>query len=427
MDRTAHIGTGIKLGCYAPMGRRADVDIAERGRAGLHRAGRRLPLALAVAPWVALAAMTATAWHYRKAGRLPAPKPSAVFDPIALDLAEPRRGRLAASPRRIPPAGWKDIAWRTWQEVGADRLTSVAGGVTFYALLAIFPAIGVFVSLYGMFADVHDVQVQLAQFSRVIPRDALDIVADQMTRLAARKQASTLAFVLGLLLSVWSATSGMKALFDGLNAAYGEKEKRNFVSLTALTYGFTFAALAFLTLVSAVLVAVPLAIKLLGLERIAGAWIPLRWAALFVIAAAGFAAVYRYGPCRAHARWRWVGPGGVLAAFLWLVGSLLYSVYLNTFAHYDVAYGSLGAVIGFMTWIWFSVLVVLVGAEFSAQLEHQTTVDTTTGPPRPMGQRGALMADTVGPAFRFKLGDPVDHTAEAADAGFDQTVEAIRR
>ncbi len=284
-----------------------------------------------------------------------------------------------------------------------------------------------FVSLYGMFADVHDVQVQLAQLSRVIPHDALDIVADQMTRLAARKQASTLAFILGLLLSVWSTNAGMKALFDGLNAAYGEKEKRKFLALTALTYGFTFAALAFLTVVTAVLVAVPLAIKVLGLDEIAGVWIPLRWAALFVVAAGGFAAVYRYGPCRTHARWRWVGPGGVLAAFLWLAGSLLYSVYLNNFAHYDATYGSLGAVIGFMTWIWFSVLVVLVGAEFAAQLEHQTTVDTTTGPPLPMGQRGALMADTVGPAFGFSLSDTLDQAAEAVDAGFDRAVKAVRR
>ena len=405
------------------MGRWADGD----GSDGPGRAARLIPLALILASWVGLAAMTAAAWHFREASRRPATKPSEVPDPTALDRAEPHRGRLAATPWQIPLAGWKDVVWRTWGEVGADRLTSVAGSVTFYALLAIFPAIGVFVSLYGIFADVHDVQLQLAQFARVIPHDALDIVADQMTRLAARKQASTLAFILGLLLSVWSANAGMKALFDGLNAAYGEKEKRNFFSLTVLTYGFTFAALIFLTVVSAVLVAVPLAIKLLGLEEIAQAWVPLRWAALFLVAAGGFAAVYRYGPCRAHARWRWVGPGGVLAAFLWLVSSLLYSVYLNNFAHYDAAYGSLGAVIGFMTWIWFSVLVVLVGAEFAAQLEHQTTVDTTTGPPRPMGQRGALMADTVGPAFDFKLSDPLDRTAEAVDAGFDQAVKVVRR
>jgi membrane protein len=404
-----------------------------RGRAGLDRsawksrAAKFASLALTLAPWVALAAMTARAWRDRQAGLQASPRAEAALDPVALDIAQPRRGRLAESPRDIPPAGWKDVLWRTWREVGADRLTSVAGGITFYALLAIFPAIGVFVSLYGIFADVHAVQLQLAQFATVIPQQVLDIVSDQMVRLAARKQASTLAFVISLLLSVWSANAGMKALFDGLNTAYGEREKRNFVSLTALTYAFTFAALLFLTLVTALLVAVPLLFKLLGLGGISGLWIPLRWAALFVIAAGGFAAVYRYGPCRAHPRWRWVGPGGLLAAFFWLAGSLVYSFYLNSFAHYDATYGSLGAVIGFMTWIWFSVLVVLVGAEFAAQLEHQTAVDTTTGAPQPMGQRGAVMADTIGPAFRFKLSDHIDRAARGVDAGFDQAVKIVRR
>jgi len=387
----------------------------ERG-VGRERSGskarilRVLPTALIVAPWLGLAAAVTALWRLRRAPDSPRLTPP--LDPVALDRAQPHRGRLATRPREIPLAGWKDILGRTSREILVDRLTSVAGSVTFYALLAIFPAIGVFVSLYGIVADVHQVELQLAQFHRVIPNQVLDIISDQMIRLAARKQASTAAFVISLLLSVWSATAGVKALFDGLNDAFGEREKRNFFTLTALTYGFTFAALLFLALVSAILVAFPLYLKSLGVHGLSVIWIPLRWVALFVIAAGGFAGVYRYGPCRAHARWRWVAPGGIAAAVLWLAGSLLYSVYLNNFAHYDVAYGSLGAVIGFMTWIWFSVLVVLVGAEFSAQLEQQTTVDTTTGTPKPMGQRGAVMADTVGPVFRPKLSDPLDMAGE---------------
>ena len=380
------------------------------------------------APWVALAAMTATAWHFRQAslqtGPQAAPKAEPSPEPAAFDLAEPHRGRLATTPWEIPAAGWKDIAWRTWTEVLRDRLTSVAGGVTFYALLAIFPAIGVFVSLYGVFADVHVVQRQLAQFAAVIPHQVLDIVSDQMVRLAARKQASAMAFLVSLLLSVWSANAGMKALFDGLNAAYGEVEKRNFLSLSALTYAFTLGALVFLTLVTAILVALPLVLKSTGVRELSEVWIALRWAALFLVAATAFTAVYRYGPCRAHPRWRWVGPGGTFAAVLWLAGSLIYSFYLNRFAHYDAAYGSLGAVIGFMTWIWVSVLVVLVGAEVSAQLEHQTAMDTTTGPPAPMGHRGAVMADTVGPAFR--VSGPLDDAATAVDAGFNALLKRLR-
>ena len=407
------------------MGRRAGLETSVRKAAR----GRLAPLAFLAAPWVALAAMTATAWHFRRASRQadgrtgPAPEPAP--DPAAFDRAEPHRGRLAETPWRIPAPGWKDIAWRTWTEVQRDRLTSVAGGVTFYALLAIFPAIGVFVSLYGVFADVRQVQLQLAQFANVIPHDVLDIVSDQMVRLAARKQASTLAFVISLLLSGWSANAGMKALFDGLNAAYGEVEKRNFLSLSALTYAFTFAALVFLTLVTSILVALPLVLKATGLRELSEVWIPLRWAALFLVAATAFAAVYRYGPCRAHPRWRWVGPGGIFAAVLWLAASLIYSFYLNRFAHYDAAYGSLGAVIGFMTWIWVSVLVVLVGAEFAAQLEHQTAIDTTTGPPAPMGHRGAVMADTVGPASHTD--DPFDQAVRAVGTTFKALRQRLRR
>jgi len=373
-------------------------------------AGRRrrvVGLAWSAAPWVALAAIAAL-WN-----RKPRPRPldqppkgeaapgmsaTATMPPAAFEAEEPGRGRAARSPRHIPLKGWKDVLWRTYREVNEDRLSVVAGGVTFYTLLAIFPSVGVFVSLYGLFADVGEVNKQLAQLSAVIPTQALDVLGDQMTRLAGQKQASlSLAFVVSLLLSVWSANAGMKALFAGLNVAYDEIEKRNFFLMTALTYGFTFGALLFLTLVSAILVAAPVLIDQLDLAR--DLLTPLRWLALWAVAAGAFSVVYRYGPCRARARWRWVNWGGVFAATLWLGGSLGFSWYVNNVAHFDVTYGPLAAVIGFMMWIWFSVMVVLIGAELNAEIEHQTALDSTTGAPLPMGARGAAMADTVGLAF----------------------------
>lgn len=379
------------------------------------------------APWVGFVAMTEL-WrrsHQRVRGGLSV---DAIATPQAFAAAEPRRGRTAQGPHAIPPLGWKDIAWRTYQEIGRDRLPSVAGGVTFYTLLALFPAMGVFVSLYGLIADVAAVQAQLDSLSTVFPAEVINIVGEQMVRLASRPSATlSVAFLVSLLLSVWSANAGMKALFDGLNIAYDEEEKRNYVTRTMLTYLFTVGALLFLVVMSAVLVAAPIVFERLGLEELALIWIPLRWLILLAMAAAAFGVIYRYAPCRARARWRWVSVGAVMAAGFWLVGSLGFSWYLNNVAHYDVTYGSLGAVVAFMTWIWFSVMVVLVGAEINAEIEHQTALDTTIGPEKPMGERGAAMADSVGLAFHLDISKIKDKAVSDSLRQAERVRRALRR
>jgi membrane protein len=354
--------------------------------------------------------MAASAWWTNRKTE-PAPQPlrvepkpqpglsrQTVADPAHFEAQEPRRGRIAAHPRHIPWRGWKDILWRTYREMNQDRLTVVAGSVTYYTLLAVFPALGVFVSLYGLFADVRTVQEQLVQLSAIFPPEAVRLIGEQMLRLATGEAAGlSLAFVVSLLLSVWSANAGMKSLFDGLNIAYDETEKRNYVLRTAMTYGFTLALLVFLMAVSAILVAAPLVLDTLRLRH--DVLIAARWPLVYAIAVAAFAVVYRYGPSRQLARWRWVVAGSLAAAALWMAGSAGFSWYLNNVARLDATYGSLGAVIGFMLWIWFSVMVVLIGAELNAEIEHQTAIDSTTGPPQPMGERGAAMADTVGLRF----------------------------
>lgn len=368
-----------------------------------HRGRKRVlaPAVLAMAPW-ALAAVAASAWwRSRRAQPEPEPRPEpqpglsrqTVAEPALFEDQEPGRGRVALHPSHIPWRGWKDILWRTYREIHEDRLTIVAGSVTYYTLLAIFPALGVFVSLYGLIADVRTVQEQLIQLSTIFPPEAVQLLGEQMLRLATGKAAGlSAAFVVSLLLSVWSANAGMKALFDGLNIAYDEDEKRNYVLRTTLTYGFTAAFLVFLIAVSAILVAAPIYLREEGL-------VAARWPLVYAVATAAFAVVYRYGPSRARARWRWVMVGSFAAAFLWMAGSAGFSWYLNDVARLDATYGSLGAVIGFMLWIWFSVMVVLLGAELNAEIEHQTAMDSTTGPPAPMGERGAAMADTVGLRF----------------------------
>lgn len=362
------------------------------------RSGRqRLAGAVArAAPWAGMAAL-ALLWLRQRCGAsspVAAPvSPEALI--AAYEAAEPGRGRLAERPPQIPVQGWKDVLWRTWREIGRDRLPATAGGVTFYTLLAIFPALGAFVSLYGLFADVGEVSRQLADIAAFVPPTVLDLVAEQMIRLAgARSEALSVAFVVSLLLSVWSANAGMAALVDGLNVVYQEAERRNFVVRRLLTYSFTFAAVVFVTLMTAILVAIPIGLSLLGLGETLLA--PLRWVLLLAMAAVAFAVVYRYGPSRQRARWRWVRLGAAAAALAWVGGSLVFSWYLNHLAHFDVTYGPLGAVMGFMTWIWVSVMIVLLGAELNAEMEHQTAKDSTTGPPAPLGERGATMADTVG-------------------------------
>jgi membrane protein len=359
------------------------------------RAGAAL---LRLAPWAGLAAVTAL-WARDRRRPKPGLSEDEVAPPEHFERVEPGRGRVAPGPVRIPLKGWWDILWRTWLEVNADKLPTVAAGVTFYTLLAIFPAVGAFVSLYGLFADVGAVREQLNDLAAFVPRDVLKLVGEQMMQLATRQDSGlSAALAVSVLLSLWTANAGMAALFDGLNVAYDETEKRNFMVRRVTTYAFTAGMVVFATLVTGVLVAVPIYLRQMGLID---SWLaPLRWLVLTVLAACAFAVLYRYGPSREEARWRWVRVGAAFAAMAWIGGSLGFSWYVNHVAHYDATYGGLGAAVGFMMWIWFSVMMVLIGAELNAEIEHQTALDSTTGAPLPMGVRGAAMADTVGRPFK---------------------------
>jgi membrane protein len=358
----------------------------------------RLPLR--VAPWLAAAAL-AGAWIRREAGlRGKAAPPPAPLTPAAWDALEPDRGRAARWPWAIPPLGWKDILWRTWRRAGRHRLGAVAGGVTFYLLLATFPALAAFVSVYGLFMDIKGVEQQLLDLSRVFPREIVDLLGQEMLRLASQRQETLSAALAGsALVSAWSANAGMKALFDGLNVAYGELEKRPYLRRTLITYAATLSALIFLIAVTSLTVAAPVFLHSLGLHQLRVWFAPIRWLILYLLAAGGFALIYRLGPSRKPPRWRWVTLGGAIAALAWMAGSFAFSAYLASSPRFGATYGSLAALIGFMLWVWFTVQVILWGAELNAAIEHQTTQDTTVGPEAPIGARGALVADTVGPAF----------------------------
>lgn len=310
------------------------------------------------------------------------------------------RGRRAGSPWRIPWAGWKDIFWRVYEEIQRDRIMAVAAGVVFYGLLAVFPALTALVSSYGLFADASTIGQHLSVLGGMMPEASFKLVEEQITRIAGNSGGKlTAGFLFGLGFALWSANAGMKAVFDALNVTYGEEEKRGFVKLNAVTLAFTFGGIVALLLALSAVVVFPLALAYVGLDEVDPAFVSLlRWPALLALVIFGLALLYRYGPSRNEPQWRWITPGSLFAAVTWVAASLGFSYYLSHFADYNATYGSLGALIGLMMWMWISTLVILTGAEINAEVEHQTARDTTEGGHKPLGARGATMADTVGEA-----------------------------
>ncbi|TCL93956.1 membrane protein [Rhizobium sp. PP-WC-2G-219] len=309
-----------------------------------------------------------------------------------------RRGRLAEKPSAIPYPGLKDVFWRVIAEIGEDRVTLIAAGVTYYLLLALFPTLAALVSIYGFVADPGAIGAQVTLLSDVVPTGSLDIILDQLKTLATQKTSTlSIGFVFGLVVALWSAHNGMRALFDAMNIAYGETEKRGFLKMTGLGFLFTLGALGVAVVVISAIGILPAVLSFLWLDR----WVELlarfaRWPLMLAIVCFATMMLYRYGPSRETAQLRWLTWGAAFTSIAWLGASLGFSYYIENFANYNATYGTLGALIGFMVWTWMSVIILIVGAEINAELEHQTTIDSTTGHPKPMGERGAYVADTIG-------------------------------
>ena len=320
--------------------------------------------------------------------------------PAELATEAGNRGRHATSPAEIPARGWKDILWRVYGNIGEHRILALAAGMTYYSLLAIFPAIAALVAVYGIFADSGSIAKHLDDVAGFVPAGAVDVAREQLTRVATKGDKTLgFTFAIGLVISLWSANAAMKSLFDTLNIVYGEQEKRGFVKLNAISLGFTVGGIVFVLAALGGVVVVPVALQYLGLSNAADLLVRIgRWPALFVALAVALACIYRFGPSRQAPRWTWITWGSAAATILWLAASALFSFYAANFGSFNATYGSLGAVIGFMTWLWISAIVILLGAELNAEMEHQTARDTTTGRPKPLGARGAKMADTVGAA-----------------------------
>jgi membrane protein len=276
----------------------------------------------------------------------------------------------------------------------------VAAGVVFYGLLALFPGITALVSVYGLFAKASTINEHLSLLAGFLPGGAMDIIQEQVTRLVSKGDAKlSLGFISGLLVAIWSANAGMKAVIDALNVVYEEKEKRGFIKLNLVSLAFTLSGIAATLLALGAVVVLPLILSYLGLGWVGEILVRvLRWPLLLMLIVIGLAILYRYAPSRREPRWQWLSVGSVLAALAWLISSGLLSWYLSNFANYDATYGSLGAGIGLMMWMWISCIVILLGAELNSEVEHQTARDSTVHGDKPLGARGARSADTVGRA-----------------------------
>jgi membrane protein len=319
--------------------------------------------------------------------------------PARAEAPVDRFGRAADEPHQIPAAGWWGILKRLFADISRDNVSLMAAGVAFYGLLSLAPAFTALVALYGLMFDPSQVQAQIATMEGIIPEEARKLIADQLTTIV-QGSSSTLgvSFVVSLALAIWSANSGTSALMQALNVAYGEREKRGVLRYYGTALLLTAAVVLFGILSLTLVAIIPAVVGLLPLgdfgKELVG-WI--RWPVLTILFAAGLSAVYRYAPSRNQPRWSWVSPGAVVATILWIIGSVLFSLYVEKFATYNRTYGSLGAVVVLLMWFWLSAYAILLGAELNAEMERQTARDTTDRPRKPLGRRGAYVADTVAP------------------------------
>ena len=311
---------------------------------------------------------------------------------------QPGRGRHAASPLGIPLRGYIDVFRRVARAFTVDRVSANAAGAAFFMIFAIVPALAAMVSLYGLIGDPARLRDQLTDLDAFLPPAMLDLMDGELARLIdQRPDTLGLTFATTFAIAIYVVNNAVLRLFDALNVIYGERETRSYLRLYGTAILFTIGALIFAAILVNVVITIPIILRFLPLGPLAG-WImtvmPL--VVIFIVANIGIAVLYRYGPSRVPARWRWISPGSVSAATVWVAASAGFSFYMSNFADYSATYGSLGAIAAAMMWAYISVLILLIGAEFNAELEQQTTRDTTIPPDREMGERGAAVADTLG-------------------------------
>jgi len=306
-------------------------------------------------------------------------------------------GRHAKQPGDIPWQGWRQVIRRTYLEIISDRISLVAAGCAFYATLALFPAITMLISVYGLVFDPKTVEPQLQVIQELLPPAAFSLIAERVHSLVSQGKA-TLGFsaLVSTMIALWSSSTGTKSMLSALNMAYEERERRSFVRFQVMGLSMTLCGILGAVVALVILVFLPVAIEFVGLDAYSKALLRIASFGLLIAFVMGaLSLLYYFGPSRESARWQWITPGSSIATLLWLAASVLFSLYVGHIASYDASYGPIGAVVGVMMWFWVSAYAVLLGAELNAELELQTSEDTTTGPPKAVGERGAFVADHV--------------------------------
>lgn len=314
------------------------------------------------------------------------------------DQETERRGRNADAPHHIPAPGWKDVMKRVKHEIKDDRLSMVSAAMAYYALFAFVPALSSLVLMYAWISNPQEIQGHISTMSNFLPPEAQKILTDQLGALAGKAPGTLGAGAIGtLLLALWSASKGSKAIIEALNVIYEEEERRGFFKLNFFALGLTLLGIVMAIVAIGVVVVVPVVMNffdflpMTNILATAGSWL-----LLLAIFSFYLSFTYRFAPNRENAKWKWVSWGAVFAAVAWALVSALFSWYAKEFGNFNKTYGSLGAIIVLMTWFYLSSFVILIGAEINAEMEHQTSKDSTTGPEKPMGERNARMADTLG-------------------------------
>jgi membrane protein len=307
------------------------------------------------------------------------------------------RGHNADKPSDIPKPGWRSILRRVYTSTSDKNLSVLAAGVAFYGMLSMFPALAVLVAIYGLFADPATVQHEINTIGGLIPGEAQKLIAEYLKSLASSSSSRLgISLLISLLIALWSARAGTVTVIEALNITYEESEKRSTLKFEAVALAMTVADILFAIVALLLVAAIPAVVKFLSPSigwRIVGFILP--WPILIVAMVFALAVTYRFAPSREAAKWRWVSWGSVFATVLWIAASIGFSFYVTSFGSYDKTFGSLGAVVVLLTWFYISAYVILLGACLDAEMERQTARDTTTGPEKPMGSRGAKMADTV--------------------------------
>ena len=305
--------------------------------------------------------------------------------------------RMAASPVAIPWRGWRAAVGRAFREIISDSISLTAAGCAFYATLALFPAISMLVSIYGLAFDPKSVEPQLSVVRGLLPPAAFSLIYDRVQTLVTQPaQTLGIGLLVSALVAFWSSATGTKSMLSALNVAYEETEKRSFVRFQLTAFAITLLTVLAAVLGLAILLGLPAVFEFIGISTDTQTLIQVAsFTLLVVFVVLGLSLLYRYGPSRRPAAWQWVLPGAIVATLLWVAASVLFSIYVGRFANYGNTYGPIGAVVALMLWFYVTVFVILVGAELNAELELQTTQDSTEGTARPMGQRGAFVADHV--------------------------------